>query len=256
MLELLKTELSNVLRSRWLVAYTALLGAAVYGLAYLAADARRTDLVLLSALVIFVPLVSILFTTMYWYSSEPFTELLMAQPISRRSLFVARALSLTASLTACLALGLLLPTMLSFGADSGVLWLFAGIASAGIVFCCLGSLIAVSVTDRLWGVGLGLAAWFYFVVVHDGLLLLILYWLRDYPLDSVGAAACALNPLATTRVALLLYFDAPLLLGHAGALVRRLADGANPLIAATVVQSVWALVPLAVAGRRFSKRDF
>ena len=256
MLRLSGYEWSNVLRSRWLLAYTVLLGTTILGLSYLAADARRTQLVLLSALLLLVPLVSILFATTYWYNSSAFTELLISQPISRGSLYCARVCALVGSLTASLAIGLLLPMAVMFGLQPGMLWLFAGVASSGAVFCCLGTLISVSITDRLWGIGAALALWFYFVAVHDGLLLLGLYWLRDYPLETAGLVASGLNPLSATRVALLVYFDAPLLLGHAGALIRKLTAASSSVGLIAIVELAWTGAPFLIGRRVFSKRDF
>ena len=253
---ILRYECFNALRSKWLYAYTSLLTTTIFGLAYLAADIRRTELVLISVLILLVPLVSMLFTTAYWYGSELFTELLVAQPVSRRSIFWARIISIVASLTTCLAIALFVPTVTLFGFDRSLVWLFLGMALAGAVFCCLGTLVATYVIDRLWGIGLGLAIWFYFIAVHDGLLLLLLYWFREYPLDHLGAGACAFNALSIVRVGLLLYFDAPLLLGHAGALVSGLAEGKMVVPIFFGLIGGWLVIPLVFAQRRFARRDF
>jgi len=249
-------ECRNALRSKWLYAYTALLTLANLGFSYLAADVKRTDLALISVLTLLVPLVAMLFTTTYWYSSERFTELLLTQPVSRACLFWSRIFALTVCQNICLALALILPT-LAFGHLSlDFVWLFGGMASVCSVFCALAALISTSVSDRMWGIGLGLATWFYFVAIHDALSLVLLYWFRDYPLDLPSAIACAFNPISIVRVSLMMHFDAPLLLGHAGALVRRLLDGSSGIVYAVSLLFAWILVSLFYAYRKFTRRDF
>lgn len=251
-----KYEMFNALRSKWLYVYTALLGLFVFGFTYLTDDFRKSELALISVLTFLVPLVSILFTTAYWYSSENFTELLLSQPVSRRSLYWARIMALVSSLSLSLLCGLVLVFLVVGIWDWGIAWLFAASVVAGTVFCFLGALIATYIIDRMWGIGLGLALWFYFVAIHDALLLLVLYWFRDYPLDAVSAALCGLNPLALLRVTLLMHFDAPLLLGHSGALIRKMVESGSGFSFAAIVMAVWLVVPAVVAGRKFSRRDF
>ena len=249
-------ELANVLRSKWLYVYTALLAISTFGLSYLADDSRKTQLALVNILTIIVPLVSILFTTAYWYNSEKFTELLLAQPVSRIRLFWSRILALLCSLSFCLILGLVLTSYLSGVRDSGLIWLFAASSITGAIFSLIGALIATKIPDRMWGIGLSLACLFYFLIIHDSVLLLILYWFRDYPLELTSSLISGINPIGLMRVTLLMHYDAPLLLGHSGALVRDLVESGSGFWYSSLIGICWLLAPLLVARRLFIRRDF
>ncbi len=252
----LRYEAVNVLRSKWLYAYTGLLLLFTLGFRYLVDDPHKSDLALINVLVPLIPLVSVLFTTLYWYNAERFTELLLSQPVSRAALFGSRVLALLGSLTICLALGVFSATMLNGGPDVSSLWLFVGAAIAGAVFTLFGALISTLIVDRMWGIGLGFGLWFYFVAIHDALLLLMLYWFRDYSLQVPSMVMTALNPLALIRVVLLMHFDAPLLLGHAGAIVRQTVESGAGYTYSAVVLVAWMVVPGLLALRGFWRRDF
>lgn len=255
-LTVFKYELANVLRSKWLYLYTLLLALSTFGLSYLADDASKAQLSLVNILSVIVPLVSVLFTTTYWYSSDQFTELLLAQPVSRARLFWARIMALVGSLSFCVFLGLVLTCVFIGVRDLGLICLFFTSVITGAVFCLIGALIANTIVDRMWGIGLSLACLFYFLVLHDSALLLILFWFRDYPLELTSTLICGVNPIGLMRVTLLMHFDAPLLLGHSGALVRRLVETGAGFWYAAIIAVFWLLVPLLIAKRQFLRKDF
>ena len=83
----LKYELHNVVRSRAVLVYTLFLFLLTDVLFRFGGEGARVVLSLLNVVLLFVPLVSVVFGTMYVYSAREFTELLLAQPVGRRSLF-------------------------------------------------------------------------------------------------------------------------------------------------------------------------
>lgn len=226
------------------------------GFAHLVDDSRKAELALVNIIGVLVPLVSILFCTTYWYNTERFTELLLSQPVSRRRLFWSRALALAGALILIGVVGIAIPSLLSGITDSGLVWLLLALSFLSAVFGFFGTAIGVFVSDKMWGIGLALAVWSYFELLHDGILLTVIIAFRDYPLDLVTSLACALNPVSLARVALLMIFDAPLLLGHAGALVRRLVEGQSGLLYSTFAALLWISLPVLLAFRKFSRRDF
>ncbi len=250
------SELSNVLRSKWIYAYSLILAFFVGGFSYIVDDPRRAELGLVNLLIPLAPLVSILFTTTYWYTSERFTQLLLSQPVSRACLFWSRITALNWALSICLFFGLVLCGMCLGVRDPGLFWLFVATIVVESIFCVLGALIATVIVDRMWGIGLGFAIWFYFVALHDALLLLVLYWFRDYSLQLASIVMCALNPIALLRVLLLMHFDAPLLLGHSGALVRRAVESGAGYWWGAGALALWLSVPAAVGYYIFRRRDF
>lgn len=251
-----KSEISNSLKNRWIFAYTILLGCASLSFIFLTGDAAKALLSLVVLINILVPLVSIIFCVGSWYQSESFTEILLAQPVARSSVFWARVLSLIASQALCLVLGLGAASYIAGLRSTGLLLLvLVGTISAAI-FTSIGSLIACTVQDRMKGTGLSLAIWIYFLTLHDALLLFFLYWFREYPMDLASSIFCLLNPIGLSRVVLLMKFDAPLLLGHSGALVRSLLESGRGWAWAALASAVWLVVPLLLSRRSFERRDF
>lgn len=116
-LRILRAEVRDVLRSRWLPGYALLFLLLTDLLFRFGASGDRVLLSLLNAVLLLVPLVSIVVGTMHVYQSREFIELLLAQPVGRRSLFAA------------LWLGLTVPMALAFVAGVGLPFLWQGQAA-------------------------------------------------------------------------------------------------------------------------------
>lgn len=254
--KLLKYEFLNIVRNRWVFVLAAGLFAVTYALIRIAGDFVKSILSLSSVIVIVVPLIATLFSVVYWYYSERFTELLLTQPILRRQLLLARWLALGASLTAAMGIGIVLPFALFDGVDQGVLFIFLTTAFLAMVFVTLGIWIASGRVDRMKGIGLALTLWFYFAAIHDALSLLILLGLREYPLDPVAATLGILNPIGLIRVLHLMRYEAPLLLSYSGAFVRNVLTGGVGMTMVIGVGLLWLSVPILLAKRKFEGRDF
>ena len=72
-------------------------------------DRARAIVSLMNIIIIITPLISIVLGTMYYYNSREFVELLLAQPIKRRSVFMGQYMGLASSLSLSFILGMGLP---------------------------------------------------------------------------------------------------------------------------------------------------
>jgi Cu-processing system permease protein len=81
--KVLKHELNNVRRSRWVLGYAGLLLLLTQAVLWFGGGGPRAVVSLLNVVLIVVPLVSLVFGTMYLYAAREFIELLLAQPIGR-----------------------------------------------------------------------------------------------------------------------------------------------------------------------------
>ena len=102
--KILKFQLRDLVRSRWLLGYTLLLLGLTEALLRFGGGGPRAIISLLNVVLILVPLVGIVFGTMYLYGAREFIELLLAQPVGRPALFTG----LYAGLALPLVLGFLL----------------------------------------------------------------------------------------------------------------------------------------------------
>jgi Cu-processing system permease protein len=102
-------ELQDLRRSRWVMGYALCLLLLTEALLRFAGGGPRAVLSLMNVVLAVVPLVSVVFGTMYLYGSRNFIELLLAQPVGRGSLFVGLYAGLAVPLAAGFLLGVGLP---------------------------------------------------------------------------------------------------------------------------------------------------
>jgi Cu-processing system permease protein len=125
-----------------------------------------------------------------------------------------------------------------------------------LVFVALAFLGAVATRDKARGVGMAMLLWFYFALLHDGLMLLVMFAFEDYPLEKPTMAMIALNPIDLGRVVVLLQMDVSALMGYTGALMKDLlGTTAGHQRSAAGILLLWILFPLALAWWIFRKKD-
>ncbi len=254
--KLFKYELLNIMRNRWVFTFAGLLLVLSYAFIHIAGDFSKATLSLSSVLTLLVPLAASLFSVVYWYYSDRFTEILLTQPVRRGDLVMARSLALALTWAATLALGIFPAFLMLGGLSWGVILLFVTSALLAFVFTAIGTLIATSFNDRIRGIGMALGVWLYFGIIHDGLVLLLLLAFRDYPLDLPAGILGALNPIGLVRVIHLIHYDASLLLSYSGALMRSLMMGWLGLTVAGAIGLTWLAGPMLAGWCRFRDRDF
>lgn len=256
---LLLSELRNVGRSRWLVVYAAVLLALTDLLFRFGGSGERVVLSLTNVILALVPLVGLVFGAMHVYQSREFIELMLAQPVGRRTLFGALYAGLAVPLAGAFAVGVGLPLLwhgqLLGARGGGATLLLAGVALT-LVFTALAFVIALVFEERAAGLGAAIVAWLLTVVVYDGLLLLAVVSLDDWPVETPAMIATLLNPVDLGRVLLLLRFDIGALAGYTGAIFARFMGGGVGMTIAIAALGLWVLLPLALGLRRFERRDW
>lgn len=256
----LKYELHNVVRSRAVLAYALLLLVLTDVLFRFGGEGPRVVLSLLNVVLLFVPLVSIVFGTMYIYGAREFTELLLAQPVGRGSLFAGLYLGLALPLAGAFVAGVGLPFLLHARAEAALLgplaMLFAGGLLLTFVFTAVAVFLATVFDDRAKGLGGAILIWLGCAVLYDGLILLVVTLFREYPLERPVLALTLLNPIDLGRVLMLLQFDTAALMGYTGAVFEKFFGTSIGRLTVLLVLTVQAAVPLWLAGRVFRKKDF
>ncbi|MGQ0649374.1 MAG: ABC transporter permease [Gemmatimonadaceae bacterium] len=259
-LRILRFVLLDVVRNRWVVGYGVFFLVATDLLLRLAGTGPRAMVSLLNLVLILVPLVTIVFGTIYWHGAREFNELLLTQPVDRPSLFHGLFAGLVLPLSTAFVVGVGAPLLLhrAIGPESVgafVLLLVAGTALTG-VFGALAILVSGLVDDRLRGLGVSLGVWLLTAVAYDGLVLWVAVAFRDAALERPLLALTFANPIDLARVMLLLQLDAAALMGATGAVFQRTMSGALGTSAALLGLAVWTLIPGLLALRAFSRRDF
>jgi Cu-processing system permease protein len=253
-------ELQDLRRSRWVLGYTLCLFLLTEALLRFGGGGPRAVLSLMNVALGVVPLVAIVFGTMYLYGSRSFIQLLLAQPVGRGQLFAG----LYAGLALPLAAGFLLAVGLPFlwdGAGQGALAApLAMLLGAGtlltLVFTALAMLVSLQVNDRAKGLGLAILVWLVLTALYDAGVVLVATALSDYPLELPLLGLTLLNPIDLARVAMLLRLDTAALMGYTGAVFERFFGSGLGLALSAGALVLWWAAPLAAARRRFCRKDF
>lgn len=260
MLKILKYSFYDLSRSRW--SYVYFLFYLILGiiLLFLNSDLSSAVITLMNVIIILVPLIGTIFGIMYYYDSREFTELLLAQPIKRSSIFLGQYLGVAISLSLSLMLGLGLP-FIAYGLfESSAIWDFFSLLVSGVfltfIFTALAFNIALSNENKIKGFGLAILVWLFLAVVYDGIFLLSLVYFQDYPLDKFSLFASMANPIDLSRILVLLKLDISALLGYTGAVFKDYFGTAQGFIISFAMLGLWVLLPVFRISRVSAKKDF
>jgi Cu-processing system permease protein len=256
---ILRYALGDVIRSRWVLATGAFFLIATDALLRFGTAGAASLLAVGSLVLLVVPLVSIVFGTVYLYQAREFTSLLLAQPVTRRQLFAGQFGGLTIPLAAALLAAIGAPFALhglpsGVGGDTLVTILAIAVALA-LVFVALAFVVAMRFEDRVSGLAAAVGLWLLFSLVYDAVVLLIVMLFADYPVERPVLAMMLANPVDLARVLLLMQFDASALMGYTGAVLQRTLTGASGIALAVAALAAWIAAPGLWAWRIFQRKD-
>lgn len=258
--KIFRYELSDVLRSRWVIGYGAFFMVVADLLYRSGGGSAHVMLSMMNAVLILVPLVCTVFGTMYLYSAREFTELMLSQPVRRSTLFSGLYLGLVVPLTATFAVGMAVPFLLHGVERASQFRTLAVLLLVGalltFVFTALAFYAAVRFEDRVRGLGAAVMLWLFFSIIYDGLILGVVHAFADYPLEQAVIALTLLNPIDLGRVLLLLNFDTSALMGYTGAVFEQFFGSALGMLISLTALAVWLVVPLVVGKSLFEQKDF
>src|SRR5688572_11677045 len=109
--------------------------------------------------------------------------------------------------------------------------------------------------DKARGIGFALLLWFYFSLIYDGLVLLVLFSFSDYPMEKFTLLLSSLNPIDLGRIFIMLQMDVSALMGYTGALYKDFFGTATGVFFTFGIMLLWIAVPFAGAVFAFKKKD-
>ena len=260
MLKILKYSFYDLMRSRWSYVYFAfylLLGVV---LLFLNNDLSKAVITLMNVIIVLVPLIGTIFGVMYYYNSKEFTELLLAQPLKRSSIFLGQYLGVALSLSMSLILGLGIPFVFYGLFESSAIWDFSLLLITGtfltLIFTALAFNIALSNENKIKGFGYAILLWLFLAIIYDGIFLVTLIMFEDYPLDKLSLVGTMLNPIDLSRTLILLKLDISALLGYTGAVFKKFFGTNFGLIISFTMLIVWVVLPVLRITLKAKKKDF
>ena len=260
MLKILKYSFYDLMRSRWSYVYFAFYLLLGIVLLFLNNDLSKAVITLMNVIIVLAPLIGTIFGVMYYYNSKEFTELLLAQPLKRSSIFLGQYLGVALSLSMSLILGLGLPFVFYGLFKSNAIWDFSLLLITGtfltFIFTALAFNIALSNENKIKGFGYAILLWLFLAVIYDGMFLMSLILFEDYPLDKLSLFGTMLNPIDLSRTLILLKLDISALLGYTGAVFKKFFGTNFGLIVSIVMLSVWVVLPVLRITYKSKKKDF
>jgi Cu-processing system permease protein len=214
----------------------------------------------MNVIIVLVPLIGTIFGVMYYYNSKEFTELLLAQPLKRSSIFLGQYLGVAISLSMSLILGLGIPFIFYGLFKSTAIWDFSLLLITGtfltFIFTALAFNIALSNENKIKGFGYAILLWLFLAIIYDGIFLMSLIMFEDYPLDKLSLIGTMLNPIDLSRTLILLKLDISALLGYTGAIFKQFFGTNFGLIVSIGMLTVWVILPVFRIIFKAKKKDF
>ena len=260
MFKILKYSFFDLMRSRWSYVYFAFYLALSFVLLFLNNDMNKAVVTLMNIIIVLTPLIGTIFGVMYYYNSKEFTELLLAQPIKRSTIFMGQYLGISISLTLSLVLGLGIPFLVYGLFQSSAIFDFTLLLVVGsflnFIFVALAFNIALSNENKIKGFGYAILMWLFLAVIYDGLFLISLVMFNEYPLDNLSLLATMFNPIDLSRILILLKLDISALLGYTGAVFKQFFGTNLGLVISLFVLTLWVVFPVWRINRKLRKKDF
>jgi Cu-processing system permease protein len=265
---LVRKEIQDALRNRWLLGYAFLLALLGLVTAWIGLDGAtgvslqvfgRTTATLMNLCLLLSPLVALSLGAgaVAGEADRGTLEMLLAQPIARWELLLGKGAGLLVALLAATLFGFLpagLVLAFAVGPASLVHYLLFPLLAAVLAASMLGIGLWISVVSRgaPQAQSLAIFAWFALVLLYD-LLLVGTLSLGGLPTGAL-AALLVLNPVDAARVLTVLALEPDLyLLGPAGSLLTDSLGRAGAAAVLAGVLALWALLPLAAALRAFAR---
>lgn len=254
MRKILKYVVIDILRNKIVLGFTIFLLALSLSIFNLEDSSAKGILSLLNIVLIIVPMVSILFAAIYVYNSAEFLELLVSQPLKRKTIWLSMFTGLSFSLVLSFFVGIGIPVLLYEFSATGFVLIISGILLT-VIFVALAMLAAVRIRDKARGIGAVILLWLYFSILFDGIVLFILFQFADYPLEKAMVGITALNPIGLSRIMVLLKMDVSAMMGYTGAVFKDFFGTAAGLITSLLVLLLWIILPGWLSVRKFNRKD-
>lgn len=254
MLRITRYVVYDLLRNKVSLAYTLFLFVVSVSLFRMEENGGKAVISLLNIVLIVIPLISIVFATIQWYNSYEFVELMLTQPVGRTRVLLSEYAGIGGALSLAFLLGVGIPVLLFQCTAAGLSMLLMGVLLT-CAFTSIAFFASIRSRDKARGIGVALMLWFYFALIYDGLVLLLLFAFSDYPLERLTMLLCALNPIDLARIFIMLQIDISALMGYTGAVYKDFFGSAAGIAFTAGILLLWILLPLWGAVRHFRKRD-
>ncbi len=252
--KIVKYVIADILKSKSILLYTFALLILSFSIFSIEEHPDKGIVSLLNIILFLVPLISMIFSTIYLYNSIEFIELLVSQPLRRQTIWLSIFIGLAGAMTLAFVIGIGIPVLIYAYGTSGLMLILCG-SALSIIFVSIALLAAVRIRDKAKGIGLVILLWLYFALLFDALVLFLLFQFADYPIENALIAVSMLNPIDLSRILILLEVDLSALMGYTGALFKNFFGTGGGMAISSIVMILWMILPLWFSLRYFKKKD-
>jgi len=254
-MKIIKFIIFDIIKNKWLTTYTVFLLILTSGIIYFSNDSGKAIISLTNVILILIPLMSVTFSSMHYYNSKEFIQMLLTQPIERVTVFIAEFISISVSLVLAFLIGVILPLLFN-GFSILIFYLIISGTMLSLIFCAVAILISISFDEKIKGVVISLFTWLFFSVIYDGFVLYIYFAFNEYPLENIVLLLTALNPVDISRILILLKLEISSLMGYTGANLQNILGNNIGFLLSVFVLLTWAVIPFLLALRKFNRKNF
>jgi Cu-processing system permease protein len=254
MLRIIKIIFNEVFKNKTTLFFIFVLAAMSWASFIMEDNVHKGLLTIMNVILFIVPLMSLLFSTVYLHNCREFIILLLGQPIARSTIWQGIYAGVSSSLCAAFLFGAGIPILIYSFNLLGLLMILMGLALT-LIFVSLAFLICSYVADKSKGVGIALVIWLIFAIIYDGLTLFIMFQFSDYPIDNLMIGMLMFNPIDLARLQMLIQLDVSAIMGYAGAVFKNFLGVKAGMAVTSVVMILWIVLPYYLSIRRFNKKD-
>ena len=254
MKSIVKTIFLDNVKSKIVIIYFVMLSLISWTALLLEDSEAKGTLTMLNILLFVIPLMALLYSTIYLYNSREFVVLLLSQPLRRSQIWHSLFSGVAGSLCIAFLLGSGIPVLLYLSAGTATVLIIMGMVIT-LIFNALAFLTTILSTDKTRGIGAAILLWLFFTMIYDALLLYIIMIFSDYPIEKPITTLLMLNPLDLVRFQVILKMDVSAMMGYSGAAFKEFLGQTLGTIISTLLLLLWIVVPYLLSLRIFKRKD-
>ena len=251
---IIKIIFLDILKNKIILAYTFILAILSWSSFGLEDNSAKGLLTILNIILFTVPLVSILFATIYLYNSTEFIELLLSQPIKRKKIWLSLFLGLSLAMVLAFFIGAGIPLLINAPDSVGIMMLVIGCLIT-LVFVALAFFSSILTRDKAKGIGIAIMGWLYFALLFDGIILYLLFQFSDYPIEKAMIVVTAFSPIDLARIQILLHLDVSAMMGYTGAIFKDFFGTSLGMLLSFSLLCLWTVIPFFISLIKFKNKD-
>ncbi|MBP9196908.1 MAG: ABC transporter permease subunit [Saprospiraceae bacterium] len=246
--------ITDILKNKIILMYTLVLAVFEWSVFSVEDNTAKGVLSLLNVILLTVPLVSIIFSNIYMYNSSEFIELLVSQPIRRKTIWLSLFTGLVVSMNMAFIIGVGIPVFIFVPDMTGLFIVITGMLITTI-FISIAMLCSILSRDKARGIGIAIMTWLFLTLIYDGLVLFMMFQFSDYPIEKPMVIVSALNPIDLARIMVLLQIDVTALMGYTGAIFKHIFGTSFGLIVSFGLMILWIVIPFLISLKKFKNKD-